>query len=292
MPLNAKALRDWTFEPRQQTYTDRETMLYALSLGFGADPLDKRELPFVYENELRAVPTMAAVLCHPGPWLTDPRTGATRSKTVHGEQRLRFHAPLPAAGRVVAAHLGNGASLCAMRDCRSVDTTMGFTALDGLVMGTRCGTIDPGVILHFQLRMGMSAADVEDMLYRQSGLLGVSGLSSDMRALAASDAPEAEEAMALFAWRAARETAALASSMGGLDGIVFTAGIGENDAAMRQRICARLAWLGVELDEQANAAGAPLVSTPGSHVAVRVIPTDEERMIALHTLHVLGENPS
>ncbi|AMK24783.1 MULTISPECIES: acetate/propionate family kinase [Sphingomonadales] len=206
--------------------------------------------------------------------------------------RLAEIDPALAAGRVVAAHLGNGASLCAMRDCRSVDTTMGFTALDGLVMGTRCGTIDPGVILHFQLRMGMSAADVEDMLYRQSGLLGVSGLSSDMRALAASDAPEAEEAMALFAWRAARETAALASSMGGLDGIVFTAGIGENDAAMRQRICARLAWLGVELDEQANAAGAPLVSTPGSHVAVRVIPTDEERMIALHTLHVLGENPS
>ena len=102
MPLNAKALRDWTFEPRHQTYTDRETMLYALSVGFGADPLDARELPFVYEKELRAVPTMAAVLCHPGPRLTDPRTGATRSKTVHGEQRLRFHAPLPAAGRVVA----------------------------------------------------------------------------------------------------------------------------------------------------------------------------------------------
>ncbi|MCK9541294.1 MAG: acetate/propionate family kinase [Novosphingobium sp.] len=204
-------------------------------------------------------------------------------------RRLAEIDPALASGRVIAAHLGNGASLCAMWGGRSVDTTMGFTALDGLVMGTRCGGIDPGVVLHLQLRMGMSARDIEEMLYRKSGLLGVSGLSSDMRTLAASDAPEAEEAMALFAWRAARETAALAASLGGLDGIVFTAGIGENDAAMRARICARLAWLGVELDERANAANAPLVSTPGSRVAVRVIPTDEERMIALHTLRVLGE---
>jgi acetate kinase len=202
--------------------------------------------------------------------------------------RLAEIEPELAAGRVIAAHLGNGASLCAMRDGMSIDTTMGFTALDGLMMGTRCGSIDPGVVLHLQTQMGMSAAEVEDLLYKRSGLLGVSGLSSDMRALSASEAPEAEEAIALFAWRAAREAGALTASLGGLDGLIFTAGIGENDADIRSRICRRLAWLGIDIDELANAGNSPVISLPDSRVKVLVIPTDEERMIATQTLNIVG----
>lgn len=202
--------------------------------------------------------------------------------------RLRETDPALASGRVIAAHLGNGASLCAMQDGRSMDTTMGFTALDGLMMGTRCGTIDPGVVLHLQMQMSMGAAEVEQLLYKRSGLLGVSGISSDMRALSASDKPEAEEAIALFAWRAAREAGALASSLGGLDGLIFTAGIGENHADVRSRICHRLEWLGVAIDDLANARNQAVISRLGSRVKVLVIPTDEERMIAIHTLNVLG----
>lgn len=202
-------------------------------------------------------------------------------------RRLAEIDPETAKGRVIAAHLGNGASLCAMRGGRSVDTTMGFTALDGLMMGTRCGSIDPGVVLHLQTQMGMSAAEVEQMLYRKSGLLGVSGVSSDMRALSESTSPDAEEAVALFVWRAAREAGALIACIEGLDGFVFTAGIGENHAAVRARICARLAWAGIEIDADANARNAERISTPGSRIAVYVIPTDEERMIALHTLNVV-----
>lgn len=201
--------------------------------------------------------------------------------------RLRDIDPALAGGRVIAAHLGNGASLCAMRDGQSVDTTMGFTALDGLMMGTRSGSIDPGVVLHLQTQMGMSAAEVEQLLYKQSGLLGVSGISSDMRALAASDAPEAEEAIALFTWRAAREAGALVASLGGLDGLVFTAGIGENNADVRSRICRRLEWLGLEIDELANAGHGPVISLPDSRVKILVVPTDEERMIALHALTIM-----
>ncbi|PJG45916.1 acetate kinase [Sphingobium sp. LB126] len=203
-------------------------------------------------------------------------------------RRLRDIDPVLAGGRVIVAHLGNGASLCAMRDGRSVDTTMGFTALDGLMMGTRCGSIDPGVVLHLQTQMGMSAAEVEQLLYKQSGLLGVSGISSDMRALAASDAPEAEEAINLFIWRAAREAGALAASLGGLDGFVFTAGIGENNADVRSRICRRLEWLGLEIDELANAGNGPVINLPDSRVKILVVPTDEERMIALHSLNIVG----
>ena len=175
-----------------------------------------------------------------------------------------------------------------MRDGRSADTTMGFTALDGLMMGTRSGALDPGVVLHLVNHMGMAAADVETMLYKESGLLGVSGLSSDMRALHASSDPRAAEAIELFAWRAVREASALAGSLGGLDGLIFTAGIGENDPAIRTAIVEGLQWLGIELDGEANARNAGLISTPESSVAVRIIPTDEERMIALHTLSVIG----
>jgi acetate kinase len=204
-------------------------------------------------------------------------------------RRLAEIDPELARGRVIAAHLGNGASLCAMAAGRSVDTSMGFSALDGLVMGTRCGTLDAGAVLHLLLQRGMSAQAVQDMLYREAGLLGVSGLSSDMRVLEESPAPEAREAIELFAWRAAREAGALVASLGGLDGIVFTAGIGEHDAAMRARICGHLAWLGAQVDPQANAADAPVISTPGSALRLRVIPTDEERMIALHTLALLEQ---
>lgn len=204
--------------------------------------------------------------------------------------RLAQVDPAMAAGRVIAAHLGNGASLCAMRAGRSVDTTMGFTALDGLMMGTRSGSLDPGVVLHLQTRCGLSPAEVEDLLYKRSGLLGVSGLSSDMRALSQSSAPEAREAIDLFAWRATREMAGLIASIGGLDGIVFTAGIGENNADIRARICQGLAWAGVAVDETANARHRPIISPPGAGITVRVVPTDEERMIALHTLRLIEEN--
>jgi acetate kinase len=188
---------------------------------------------------------------------------------------LRTTVPHLAAGRLVVAHLGNGASLCAMADGVSVDTTMGFTALDGLVMGTRCGTLDAGVVLYMLQEKGLSAAAVQHLLYSESGLLGVSGVSSDMRTLLASPDPHAREAVELFVFRIARETAALAASMGGLDGFIFTAGIGEHAAEVRAMVCERLAWLGVE---------------PGGDgpVAVHVIPTDEEKMIAIHTLECLA----
>jgi acetate kinase len=187
-----------------------------------------------------------------------------------------------ARGRVIAAHLGSGASLCALLDGRSVATTTGFSALDGLVMATRCGSLDPGVILYLG-RQGHSFADIEDMLYRRSGLLGVSGISGDVRVLLASDDPHAREAIELFTYRIACEAGALVSALGGLDGLVFTAGIGEHAAPIRAAVCARLAWLGLRLDSAANATGAACISTPDSKVQVRVIATDEEAMIARHT---------
>ena len=193
-----------------------------------------------------------------------------------------------ARGRVIMAHLGNGASLCAMHDGKSLDTTMGFTALDGLVMGTRCGAIDPGVVLHLLSQEGMSIAEVERLLYTQSGLLGVSGVSSDMRTLHQSQDPRATQAIDLFAWRVAREIGGLMSSLAGLDGLVFTAGIGENDPVIRALICQRLAWAGIVIEPAANQANAPLISAPASKVAVRVMATDEERMIALQTISTLG----
>ncbi len=203
--------------------------------------------------------------------------------------RLREIAPELGGGRIIAAHLGNGASLCAMRAGQSVDTTMGFTPLDGLVMGTRCGSLDPGVILFLEQERGMMASQVEDMLYHRSGLLGVSGgVASDMPTLLASEDAYAVQAVELFVYRIARDVGALTSSLGGLDGIVFTAGIGENASSVREAICARLAWLGVELDAQANVSHAPLISSLRSKVAVRVIPTDEETVIARHTMKVLG----
>jgi acetate kinase len=205
--------------------------------------------------------------------------------------RLRELEPTLASGRVIAAHLGNGASLCAMHDGRSVDTTMGFTALDGLVMGTRCGSIDPGALLYLQQQQGMSASELEHLLYHESGLLGVSGISNDMRTLLASDHLHAREAVDLFVFRIAREAGALASSLGGLDGLVFSAGIGEHAPAIRAAICARLAWLGIRFDAAANAADARVINTPDSRVQVRVIGTDEEVIIARQTTAVVLPSP-
>jgi acetate kinase len=198
-------------------------------------------------------------------------------------------APEIAEGRVVVAHLGSGASMCALHAGRSIDSTMGFTALDGLPMGTRCGALDPGVVLHLIRAYGMEADAIERMLYHDCGLKGVSGISNDMRALLASDDPRARHAIELFVWRIARELGALAAVLRGLDGLVFTAGIGERSAAIRERVCASAAWLGIELDATANRAGGPRISTAGSKVAAYAIPTDEELMIARHTLAVLRE---
>ena len=184
--------------------------------------------------------------------------------------------------KTVVAHLGNGASLCAMKDGRSLDTTMGFSALDGLVMGTRCGAIDPGVLLYLMRHGGMTPNDLEDLLYRQSGLLGVSGLSGDMRDLEASADPRAREAIDLFAFRVSRETAALANTLEGLDCLVFTAGIGEHSAVVRKAVCERLRWLGVAIDQAANEAHAGQIGLPASSIEVRIIPTDEESVIASH----------
>jgi acetate kinase len=188
-----------------------------------------------------------------------------------------------ADGRVVVAHLGNGASMCAMQGRKSRATTMGFTALDGLPMGTRCGAIDPGVLLYLVSEQHMDMPAVTDLLYHRSGLLGVPGLSSDMRELLASDAPSAVEAIDLFVYRIGRELGSLAAALGGLDVLVFTAGIGEHADRIRARVCQDAQWLGVQLDNEANRAGGPKISTDNSGVSVWVIPTDEDMMIARHT---------
>ena len=198
--------------------------------------------------------------------------------------RLAQVAPALARGRTIVAHLGNGASLCALLNGKSVDTTMGFSALDGLVMGTRTGDIDPGVLLYLQERDGMSVQALEHMLYNESGLKGVSGLSGDMRTLLASQDSNAKDALALFVFRMAREIGALIASLGGLDGLVFTAGIGEHASQIRALTVEKLGWLGAKLDTAANARDAEIISTGDSKLAVLVIPTNEEEMIARHTL--------
>jgi len=196
-----------------------------------------------------------------------------------------------ADGRVVVAHLGAGASMCAMHGRRSVATTMGFTALEGLPMGTRTGSIDPGVILHLMSERGMSLAAVTELLYKKSGLLGMSGLSSDVRDLLASDSPRAAWALDVFAYRVGRELGSLTAALGGLDALVFTGGIGEHAAPIRARVCRDAAWLGLSLDEGANQRGGPCISAAGSPATAWVIPTDEDLMIARHTLAVAGSPP-
>jgi acetate kinase len=201
--------------------------------------------------------------------------------------RLKELAPDLADKRIVFAHLGNGASLCAVKDGRSVASTMGFTAVDGLMMGTRCGSIDPGAILYMMQRHGMDAAAIEGLIYRQSGLLGVSGISSDMRALRASSDPAAKEAIALFVYRIVRELGSLVAALGGLDALVFSAGIGEHDALTRAEVVDGSRWTGAILDPARNAQSDGLISVDNSSVAVWVIPTDEERLIARHTAEML-----
>jgi acetate kinase len=219
-----------------------------------------------------------------------------------GVQRYGFHglsyeyiasvlpdvAPGLRRGRVIVAHLGSGASLCAMRDGRSVDSTLGFTALDGLCMGTRPGAVDPGVILYLFQTLGMTAAQVEAMLYKASGLLGISGISNDMRDLLGRSEPDARLAVDYFVYRVAKEIGALTAVLDGLDGLVFTAGIGERSADIRRRICAACAWLGLELDARANEGHGPRISTSFSRVATWVVPTNEELVIARHTGQLLG----
>jgi acetate kinase len=276
-------------------------------------PLDPLHMPHNLAP-IRAVtaarPALPQVACfdtafHHDMPLVAQRIALPRAITQAGVRRYGFHglsyeyiasclpalSPRLAAGRVIVAHLGSGASLCALQAGRSIDTTTGFSALDGLMMATRCGSLDPGVILYLG-QLGYSFPMIEDMLYRRSGLLGVSGISGDVRVLLGSDAPLAQAALELFSYRMAAHAGALASALGGLDGLVFTAGIGEHAAPVRQALCDRLAWLGVGLDPAANAAGAGLISTADSRVEIRVIPTDEEAMIARHTRAILEENPS
>jgi acetate kinase len=201
-------------------------------------------------------------------------------------QRLQAIAPEVARKRVIVAHLGSGASMCALSDGRSIESTMGFTALDGLPMGTRPGQIDPGVLLYLIQQKGMDAAAVQDLLYRDSGLKGISGVSNDMRELLASSSPGAALAIDYFVYRVG--SGMLAAALGGLDAFVFTAGVGENSAAIRARIVEKLGWLGAELDSAANDARKTVISTPKSRVAVYVVSTDEELMIARHTLAVVS----
>lgn len=219
-----------------------------------------------------------------------------------GVQRYGFHGlsyeyiagvlprlvPHAAEGRVIVAHLGSGASMCALKNRCSIDCTLGFTALDGLCMGTRPGSLDPGIVLYLFQGLAMTVHDVETLLYKRSGLLGISGISNDMRNLLASTEPAARLAVDYFIYRAVKEIGALTAVLGGLDAVVFTAGIGEKSALIRKRICEASAWLGIELDESANAAGGPCISRPGSNVSAWVIPTNEELTIARHTGALLG----
>jgi acetate kinase len=202
--------------------------------------------------------------------------------------RLHELCPEVASGRVVLAHLGNGASLCAVKEGRSVASTMGFTAVDGLMMGTRCGALDPGVILYLMHAYQMDAAAIEDLIYRQSGLLGVSGISSDMRTLRASSEASAREAIALFVYRIVREAGSLIAALGGIDALVFSGGIGENDRATRAEVVEGCRWTGMIMDPERNALGEGRISADTSSVPVWVIPTDEERLIARHTMEVLN----
>ena len=202
-------------------------------------------------------------------------------------QRLPEVAPAAARGRVIVAHLGSGASMCALANCRSVESSFGFTALDGLPMGTRPGQLDPGVVLFLLDQMKMSAAELQHLFYHESGLKGLSGISNDVRDLEASADPRAAFALEYFVYHVGLYAGMLAAALGGLDAFVFTAGIGENSVALRARIAEKLAWLGVALDPAANAARATLISRPESRVALYVIPTDEELMIARHTLALL-----
>jgi len=255
----------------------------------------------------RAFPGVPQVACfdtafHQGRPFVAHAYGLPRNYYDDGVRRYGFHglsyeyvsgamrtiAPEVARGRMVVAHLGNGASLCAMRDGQCVETTMGFTALEGLPMGTRCGQIDPGLLLWLIEFKKMPAREVIDLLHHQSGLLGLSGISSDMRDLLKSESPHAREAVDYFVYRTTWHIGALVAALGGLDGLVFTAGIGEHAAPIRDRICRNLGWLGLEIDSIANSAAKQRISAAQSRISAWVVPTNEELMIARHVVSVLG----
>ena len=238
----------------------------------------------------RSLPPVAKLV----PLSADVRRGGIERYGFHGLSYEYIASVLPqvapeiAQKRVIVAHLGNGASLCALRAGGSVETTMAFTALDGLCMGTRPGAVDPGVILYLFQGLDLSVKEVETLLYKKSGLLGISGISNDMRELLESSEPGARLALDYFVYRVAKEVGALAAVLGGLDALVFTAGIGENSAVIRRRICEACAWLGIELDEGANTAKTARISRATSRVSAWMIPTNEELMIARHTGRLLA----
>jgi acetate kinase len=259
------------------------------------------------EAAMKAFPSTPQVACfdtafHRGHPFVSDAFALPRSYYDEGVRRYGFHgisyeyitrelrrvAPRIALGNVIIAHLGNGASMCAVKAGRSIASSMSFTALDGLAMGTRCGQIDPGVLLYLMTEKTMNADQISDLLYTGSGLKGMSGLSQDMRELEASGSPAARDAIAYFVARARRELGGLAAELDGADAIVFTAGIGEHGWRVRESILARMEWMGVNLDREANHAGAGIISAKQSKVTVFVIPTDEERMIAEHTVATAG----
>jgi acetate kinase len=223
--------------------------------------------------------------------------GGIRRYGFHGlsyefvSSRLRTVAPEHADKKIIIAHLGNGASICAIDKGRSVATTMGFTAVEGLVMGTRCGSIDPGVLIYLMDERGLDARGLESLVYKKSGLLGVSGISSDMRTLRQSDDPKAREAIDLFVYRIVREIGSLAAALGGIDGLVFTGGIGQRDILTRREVIAGCTWLGASIDEDANSAGEARIDDDYSKFPIWVLPTDEERVIARHTAALLERKP-
>jgi acetate kinase len=271
-------------------------------------PLHQPQAVAAIRAVAEALPQAAQVACFDTAFhRTQPEIAGwialTRALHDKGVRRYGFHGlsyaylarrvaeldPALSRGRLILAHLGSGASLCALAGGRSLDATMGFSPLDGLVMGTRPGAIDPGAVLYLMQHERRSADEIEDLLYHRSGLLGVSGESGDMQALLASPGAQAREAVELFVYRAAREAGGLVSVLGGLDGIVFAGGIGEHSAEIRARICARLAWLGVAIDAEANArVREGRISADGSRVRAWVVPTDEERVIAVEAAAVLG----
>jgi acetate kinase len=269
-------------------------------------PLHQPQCLAVIRAVRDAMPTLPQIACFDTAFhRTQPAIAQAfavpRRLTDEGVRRYGFHGlsyeyiasalpalrPELAGARVIVAHLGSGASMCALRGGRSVATTMSFTPLDGLVMGTRCGNLDPGVLLYLMDHHGMDARALEELLYHESGLLGVSGISSDMRTLLASDDPSAKEAIELFVYRIGRELGSLAAALGGLDALTFTGGIGERSAEIRAQICRQAAWLGLELDAAGNERHGPCLSTPASKVTAWVLPTDEDLMIARHTLDQL-----
>jgi acetate kinase len=237
----------------------------------------------------RSNPPIAQMFAVPR-WVTDE---GVRRYGFHGlsyeyiARVLPEHLGSQADGRVIVAHLGNGSSMCGLVGCKSIASSMGFTPLDGLMMGTRPGNIDPGVLLYLMDNKGMDSQAISRMLYKESGLLGVSGLSQDMRTLLAADTPAAQEAIDLYCYRIVRELGSLMAAIGGLNALVFTGGIGEHAAEIRLRICTQLEWLGARLDTQANAGNGPDIAAPSSTIALRVIPTNEEWMIAYHTLALI-----